>query len=58
MNELDDYSPEELSYVLYWLRAKKAAALAEYADSTVIDNNLTLDDIYAERDAMRKEKMQ
>ncbi len=58
MNELDEFSIEEMSYVLYWLKVKKKSAAATYIDGTVVPNNLTLDDIYAERDAMRKEKIQ
>lgn len=58
MNELDGFSQEELNYVLYWVKVKKATALAKQIDDSIRPNNLTLEDIYAERDAVRKETNQ
>ena len=58
MNEVDDLSDAEKSFVLYWLRAKKNAQAAAKADSTVKPNKLTTADIYKERNAARKQKMQ
>lgn len=36
MNEVDDLTDEEKSFVLYWLKAKKNAQAAAQADSTII----------------------
>ncbi len=58
MNELDDLTDAEKNFVLYWLRAKKNAQAAAAADLTVKPNNITLQDIYKERNALRKQKMQ
>ncbi len=58
MNEVDDLTDNEKSFVLYWLRAKKNAGSAANADLTVKPNKITLQDIYKERNALRKQKMQ
>ena len=57
MNEVDDLSDDEKSFVLYWLRAKKNAP-AGAADLTVKPNKITTQDIYKERNALRKQKLQ
>ncbi|MEJ7683380.1 MAG: hypothetical protein WKG06_37080 [Segetibacter sp.] len=56
MNEVDDLTDEEKSFVLYWLKAKKNAQAAAQADSTIILNNITPEDIYKERNTVRKQK--
>jgi hypothetical protein len=56
MNEVDELTPEEKNFVLYWLKTKKNASAATKANTTVKPNTITSDDIYAERNAMRKEK--
>ena len=58
MNEVDDLTDAEKSFVLYWLRAKKNAEAAAKADSTVKSNKITTEDIYKERNALRKQKTQ
>lgn len=58
MNEVDDLTDSEKSFVLYWLRAKKNAQAAAAADLTVKPNNITLQYIYKERNTLRKQKMQ
>jgi hypothetical protein len=56
MNEIDELSDEEKSFVLYWLRSKKNAQAAAQADLTVSPNNITPEDIYTERNALRQQK--
>ncbi len=56
MNEVDTLTDDEKSFVLYWLKAKKNARFAAEADLTVKPNNITLTDIYKERNAIRKQK--
>lgn len=58
MNEVDDLSDNEKSFVLYWLRAKKNAQAAADANLTVKPNKITTEGIYKERNALRKQKMQ
>lgn len=58
MNEVDDLTDEEKSFVLYWLRTKKNAQSAARADLTILPNSITLDEIYEERNALRKQKVQ
>lgn len=58
MNEVDGLTDNEKSFVLYWLKAKKNVQAAAEADLTVKPNNIMLTDIYTERDAARKQKMQ
>ena len=58
MNEVDGLTDKEKSFVLYWLKAKKNAQGAAEADLTVKPNNISLTDIYIERNAARKQKMQ
>ncbi len=41
INEVDDLTDEEKSFVLYWLRAKKSAQAATQADLTILPNNIT-----------------
>lgn len=55
MNEVDELSAEEKDFLLYWIRAKKNSAKATESNESIVPNNITLDDIYAERNAMRKE---
>ena len=57
MNEADDLTNEEKSFVLYWLKAKKNAQAAAQADSTIIPNSITPEDIYKERNTVRKQKV-
>ncbi len=54
INEVDDLTDEEKSFVLYWLKARKNAQAAAEADLTVIPNNITVADIYKERNTIRK----
>lgn len=56
MNEVDTLTDDEKSFVLYWLKAKKNTPFAAEADLTVKPNNITLRDIYKERNAIRKQK--
>ncbi len=58
INEVDDLTDEEKSFVLYWLRAKKNAQTAAQADLTILPNDITPEDIYEERNAVRKQKLQ
>ena len=58
MNEVDDLTDDEKSFVLYWLRVKKNAEAAAKADLTVKPNKITTQDIYKERNALRKQKTQ
>lgn len=58
MNEVDDLTDEEKSFVLYWLRTKKNALSAAQADLTILPNSITLDEIYEERNTLRKQKVQ
>ncbi len=58
MNEVDDLNDEEKSFVLYWLKAKKNAQTAAQADTTIIPNNITPEDIYKERNTVRIQKGQ
>jgi len=57
MNEVDEFAPDEKNFILYWLKTQKSAHLATKSDLSVVPNNLTLDDIYEERDEMRKDKL-
>ncbi len=57
MNEVDELSEDEKSFVLYWIRAKKNAQAAAEADLTVLPNDITTDEIYSERDTARKQKV-
>ncbi|MDQ6813506.1 MAG: hypothetical protein M3040_07220 [Bacteroidota bacterium] len=57
MNEVDELSEDEKSFVLYWIRAKKNAQAAAKADLTVLPNDITTDEIYNERDTARKQKV-
>ena len=56
INEVDDLTDEEKGFVLYRLRAKKSAQAVAQADLTILPNNITPEDIYEERDAVRKQK--
>ena len=56
INEVDDLTDEEKGFVLYWLKAKKSAQAATQANLTIIPNNITPEDIYEERNAVRKQK--
>jgi len=58
INEVDHLTDEEKGFVLYWLRAKKSTQAAAQADLTIIPNNITPEDIYEERNAVRKQKVQ
>ena len=58
MNEVDVLNDDEKRFVLYWLKAKKNAQAATDAALTVKPNNMTLTDIYKERNAARKQKTQ
>ena len=58
INEVDALSDDEKDFVLYWIRAKKHAQSTSSADLTIIPNNLTNEDIYAERDNLRKQRRQ
>jgi len=57
MNEVDEFTPDEKNFILYWLKVRKSASFATKSDLSVKPNNITLDDIYAERDAIRREKL-
>lgn len=56
MNEIDELNDEEKSFVLYWLRAKKNAQAAVQAGLTVLPNDITTEEIYKERNALRQQK--
>ena len=56
MNEVDDFTPDEKRFILYWLKAQKNKSVALKSDLSIWPNNFSIEDIYAERDAMRKEK--
>jgi acetyl-CoA acetyltransferase len=56
VHEIDELSDEEKSLALYWLRSKKNAQAAVQADLTVSPNNITPEDIYTERNALRQQK--
>ena len=56
INEIDELNDEEKNFVLYWLKAKKSSTAAVLANATVKPNNITLDEIYEERNDMRNEK--
>ena len=58
MNEIDGLTDDEKRFVLYWLKAKKNAQAATELASTLKPNNLTLADIYKERNTARKQKAQ
>jgi len=58
INEVDELTDDEKGFVLYWLRAKKNAQVAAEADSTIIPNNITLKDVYEERNTARKQNAQ
>lgn len=57
MNEVDNLTDDEKSFVLYWLRAKKNSTEAAEADLTVKSNNISPEDIYTERDILRQQKV-
>ncbi len=57
MNEVDGLTEDQKNFVLYWLKVKKNAKAAARADKTVQPNNITVSDIYKERNAIRKQKM-
>jgi len=58
MNEVDGLTDDEKRFVLYWLKTKKNVQTAPEAALTVKPNNITLTDIYKERNAARKQKTQ
>lgn len=55
MNEVDEFSAEEKDFILYWLRSKKNSAMAKDSNDSVLPNNISLDDIYSEKNTMRQE---
>lgn len=56
INEVDNLTEEEKDFVLYWIRAKKNALNASTADLSILPNNLTIEDIYYERNKLRNER--
>jgi hypothetical protein len=57
MNEVDEFTPDEKRFILYWLKTQKNKSIAIKSDLSVKPNNFTLEDIYAEPDVMRKEML-